>query len=187
MEKIICTQCSAENNTKARFCSSCGYELSKIQTVEIKSTDQQDTKSKSTNKKRLVQSLVMVVFVVICANIGPRLFTKSDSIDSETMKTASEINKNCPIMIDAETRLDNTIALPNNTFQYDYTVVKIEKNSADTLKLKNYIEPILLNNVKTNPQMQYQRDHKWTLRYYYKDKAGLYLFAVNITPEMYSK
>jgi len=187
MEKIICTQCSAENNIKARYCSSCGYELSKIQNEEIKSPDQQDTKSKSTNKKRLVQSLVMVVFVVICANIGSRLFTKSNSIDSDAMKSASDINKSCPIMIDADTRLDNTIALPDNIFQYNYTIVKIEKNSADTLKLKNYIEPVLLSNIKTNPQMQYQRDHKWTLRYYYKDKAGLYLFAVNITPEMYSK
>jgi ribosomal protein L37E len=186
MEKLICTQCNEENNSKAKYCSSCGYELSKIQTEEIKSANHQDTKSKSTNKKKLVQSLIIVVFVVISANLVPKLFSKTDLIDKEAMKTASEINKNCPIMIDAETRLDNTMAFPNNIFQYYYTLVKIGKDNADTLQLKNYIEPVLLNLVKTNPQMQYQRDHKWTLIYQYKDKTGLYLFSVNITPEMYS-
>ena len=88
-------------------------------------------------------------------------------------------------MVDAETRLDNTVALPDNVFQYNYTLVNMEKSSIDTLAIKNFLVPTVINFVKTNPQMKYQRDHKTTLNYYYKDRAGLYLFLISITPDQY--
>jgi hypothetical protein len=101
------------------------------------------------------------------------------------MEIASELNKTCPVMVDAETRLDNTVALPDNVFQYNYTLVNMEKSSVDTMAIKNFLVPTVKNFVKTNPQMKYQRDHKTTLNYYYKDRVGLYLFLISITPDQY--
>ena len=41
------------------------------------------------------------------------------------MAAASEINKTCPIMVDQYTQLDNALALPDNSFQYNYTLIDI--------------------------------------------------------------
>ena len=101
------------------------------------------------------------------------------------MEAASEINENCPIMIDNDTRLDNTVAMPNNIFQYNYTLVNLEKNEINIEELRSFIEPNVVNNVKTNPEMKAYKDNKVTMSYFYKDKKGEYLLEINVTPEQY--
>jgi hypothetical protein len=101
------------------------------------------------------------------------------------MKTASELNKSCPIMIDKETRLDNAIALPKKVFQYSYTLINIDRNLIDTVQLKEILEPQITNTVSTHPDMKMFRDKKITLKYYYKDMEGNYLCAIVITPDKY--
>ena len=88
-------------------------------------------------------------------------------------------------MIDSETRLDNTITLPPKIFQYNYTLVNIEKETVDIIALKEYIEPNITNFVRTNPDMKFQRDNKVTVNYYYQDKDRNYLFTISVTPEQY--
>ena len=101
------------------------------------------------------------------------------------MNAASEINKSCPMMVDKETRLDNTIALPENVFQYNYTLVNMEVATTDVNQLENYVKPILINTVKTNPDMKTNREHKTTMGYSYKDKNGIFLFKILVTPDLY--
>ncbi len=101
------------------------------------------------------------------------------------MKAASEINESCPIMIDKDTRLDNTIALPDNIFQYNYTLVNLEKQEINVGELKNYIEPNVINNVKTSPDMKDYRENRTTMVYYYKDKNGEFVLKINVSPEKY--
>ncbi len=114
-----------------------------------------------------------------------QLFFKAPPLDKIMMGVADEINKTCPFMVDSETRLDNAISFPKNVFQYNYTLVNIEKASTDTLEMREYLEPTITNYVKTNPQMKFQRDSKTTINYYYKDKAGLFLMLISVTPEKY--
>jgi ribosomal protein L37E len=184
--KIECSKCGTENTSNAKYCCGCGYELQKI---EVEDTNQENAISKNKqqgNKKRLSTANIvgLIVGLVVCAAVQ-QLFFKIPSIDKAMMKVANEINKTCPIMLDADTRLDNTIALPNKVFQYNYTLVNWEKSTIDTVALKNYVEPRVINDVKTNPQMQFQRDHKVTMGYYYKDKEGAYVCAVYVTPADY--
>ena len=101
------------------------------------------------------------------------------------METASEINKSCPIMIDSETRFDNAIVLPSKVFQYNYTLINMEIETVDIDMLKNYLEPNIINFVRTNPDMKPQRDNKVTVNYYYQDKNRNYLFTISVTPEQY--
>ncbi|MBF0647375.1 hypothetical protein IR083_00890 [Dysgonomonas sp. GY75] len=63
------------------------------------------------------------------------------------MEAAGELNKSCPVMVDEETRFDNAIAMPNKTFQYNYTLLNFEKESTDTILVKNALEPSILNSV----------------------------------------
>lgn len=101
------------------------------------------------------------------------------------MKSASEINKSCPIMVDQFTRLDNAIAMPDNVFQYNYTIVNHEKSEVNLDTAKKYILPRLVNNVKTSPEMKFARDNHLTMSYKYSDKNGVFVVKYTITPDMY--
>ncbi|MDP4202258.1 MAG: hypothetical protein Q8861_06160 [Bacteroidota bacterium] len=111
--------------------------------------------------------------------------SSNTTLDKAMMEYAGEINKSCPVMIDSETRLDNVMAFPDNICQYTYTLVNMEKNTVDTLQLKNSVEPNIVNFVRTNPQMKYIRDKSVTVNYYYKDKKGIYLFMISVKPDQY--
>lgn len=88
-------------------------------------------------------------------------------------------------MVDEETRLNNVVAMPNNIFQYNYTLVNYEKSEVDVEEFKSYITPNLVNNVKTNPDMKAYRDNDVTLAYNYKDKNGIYILKINVGPDLY--
>ncbi len=88
-------------------------------------------------------------------------------------------------MIDQETQLDNTIALPDNSFQYNLTLINMEKADVDIKALEENIKPGILNSVRTNPDMKMMRDQDVTLMYDYKDKNKDYLFKLTITPDQY--
>lgn len=103
------------------------------------------------------------------------------------MQAASQINQSCPIMVDQETRLDNAVAMPGKIFQYNYTLVNLAKDSINISGLESYIKPMILNNVKTNPDMKSFRDNKITMTYTYKDKYGVFITRIDITPEMYEE
>ena len=185
MEKVNCKNCGTDNLSSSKYCSGCGYELPKIKTEILEEPRQQKPTSNNVRRNQVLGIVAGIIVFGLSYFAVQQIFFKAPSFDKNMMKFASELNKTCPIMVDAETRLDNAIALPGNVFQYNYTLVNIEKANADTSGMKNYLEPVITNLVRTNPQMKYQRDHKTTLNYYYKDKNGVYLFLVSITPGKY--
>ena len=137
-------------------------------------------------KKKNVQTIVGMITGGLALVLVQHFFFKAPTYDQVMMKAASEINKSCPMMVDKETRLDNAVALPENIFQYNYTLVNMEKATTDISQIENYLRPILINSVKTNPDMKINRDNKTTMGYYYKDKNGEFLFKILITPDLYA-
>ena len=140
----------------------------------------------SNKKKNNIGAIVGLIVGGLTFVLVQQLFFKEPTYDELMMKAASEINKSCPIMVDHETRLDNAVALPENVFQYNYTLVNMEKAAIDVPRLENYLRPTLINNVKTNPDMKINRDNKTTMGYYYKDRHGEFLFKILITPDLYA-
>lgn len=187
MEIVNCSKCGTDNTTKAKYCSSCGFELPKVSINDSGNNVQFDSSSKPDNKRKYIGMIVGVIFFFITFFGTQQFFFKSGSIDKDMMNVASELNKSCPVNVDSETRLDNTIALPGKIFQYNYTLLNLDKSNADTISMKNYLEPNIINQLKTNPQMNFQREHKWTLNYLYKDKNGLFLLLIKVTPDKYAK
>jgi uncharacterized membrane protein YukC len=141
----------------------------------------------SNNRKRIIGSVVGTVVAVLVAFFVQQYFFKAPTFDKAMMDAASQINQSCPIMVDQETRLDNAVAMPGKVFQYNYTLVNLAKDSINISGLESYIKPMILNNVKTNPDMKGFRDNKVTMIYNYKDKDGIYITRINITPDMYEK
>ena len=127
------------------------------------------------NKKVNYKVLVITVIAALLGSMGGKYlmdyFGKSKNIiDKELMRAAGEINKHLPIMVDSETRLDSTIALPDKTFQYAYTIINFSKEELNLEELENNLRPMILNNIKTNSDLKHFRDNKVTMIYSYRDK-----------------
>lgn len=88
-------------------------------------------------------------------------------------------------MIDAETRVDSVTLPADKTIQYNYTIIRMEQSYLDPDTVKKILSPIILNNIKTDPEMKFFMDNKVTFQYNYNDKNGLFVFKHVVTPDMY--
>ena len=120
------------------------------------------------------------------ANQNVKSSTNSDLVNPSLLEAANEINKMCPFTVNKDTRLDNALALPNNGFQYNYTLVNVEKSSINVEKSKSNAASILLNQLKTNQALKPFRDNNVTIVYSYSDKNGIFLFSHTFAPEEYN-
>ena len=131
----------------------------------------------------MIGSAVGLIVVVLIQ----QLFFKTPAFDKMLMKVADELNANCPVMVDSETRLDNAFAMPGNVFQYNYTLVNLVKDSINIQDFEEYMKPRIVSNAKTNPDLQLFRDNKVTMNYYYKDLNGIFVSKISISPDQYSE
>lgn len=212
MHYLKCNNCGHYNEVKTEylvFCSNCNKKLDNNYSDWTKRnsdktfddfkqqfcTTEKTNTEKSAHKTKKVKGLkywigfavAFAIFYAIGQIGGEKLvgLFRKPAFDKAMMETASEINKSCPIMIDNATRLDNAIAMPDNVFQYNYTLISMVKDSINVDELKNYLEPTITNFVKTNPDMQTMRDNDVTVNYYYKDMQGVYLLTISVKPEQY--
>jgi hypothetical protein len=183
MEKITCNNCGKENATTSKYCNNCGYELPKpVAIEEVKETAQKKSKTKTAT---LIGIFVCLVLFILGGLGVKQLYNSSMALNAKLMIVAEEVNKACPVVVDKETRLDNAVALPENTFQYNYTLVNVEKSDIDTVGFKATMDPLILNQLKTNPQMKFFRDNKVTMNYLYKDKNGVFVSLISVSPDEY--
>ena len=143
---------------------------------------QQDTFQVTEKKLSRTNIIGLIIAVILVPSYGlVQKYIFSPPIDTQLKTIASEINKMYPIMVDDQTRLDSVLALPGKTLQYNYTFVEMETATVDSADLKVYMEPIILEHVKKDPQMKRFRDNKVTLNYLYGDKNGEYIALIRIT------
>ncbi|QED37601.1 zinc ribbon domain-containing protein [Antarcticibacterium arcticum] len=185
MAKIICTQCGEDNPVTSKFCASCGYALPKDSSQPVADPSATTAMEKKSSKNTIPGTIAGVIFFLLSFFAVQHFFFNEPVFDTTMSKIADEINKQCPMMVDADTRLDNALVLPGNVFQYNYTVMNAELENIDVQAFKTYLEPIITNAVSTDPQMQFQRDYKTTMNYNYKDKNGRHLFLISVTPDKY--
>lgn len=146
----------------------------------------EQTDNKNTRKKTIGTIAGIVAFGLSYFAVQ-QIFFKPVTFDKAMMEAASELNKTCPIMVDSETRLDNAAALPDNMFQYNYTLVNLDKSEVNLDTVKKYFEPGLINNIKTNPALKAYRDNKVTMAYNYSDKNGVFVLKIKVTPDLYAE
>lgn len=106
------------------------------------------------------------------------------SAEKILQKTSAEVNKSCPIMVDEITRLDKT-ATKDKTLTYLYTLINVEENMSDFSDVKKEMNGQLIELVKNNPDLKALRNLGITFIYSYKDKNGVSLFDITITPKQY--
>ena len=90
-------------------------------------------------------------------------------------------------MVDSGTRLDNAISIPGNKLAYNYTLVNLLKADIDIDQLQEQMRPLLVNSVKTHDDLKIFRNNNVTLVYNHKDKDGVFLFKITVTPADYTE
>ncbi len=187
MEKVTCTNCGKENKLNVRYCSGCGHELPKIEKEIIHQPLQQADAVKTNQRKKLIGLIVGALAFGLSYFAVQQIFFSPPSIDKLLMQTANEVNKTCPMMVDQFTRLDNALAVPGNSFQYNYTLINNDKSEISLDTAKKYIEPVIINRVKTDPGLKFFRDKNVTMIYNYRDKNGVFVVKYTVTPDIYNK
>ena len=139
----------------------------------------------SVDKQQIIKTIVGVVVGIAAYFAVQQLFFREPSFDKQLMAAASELNESCPMMVDAETRLDNVVAMPGNVFQYNYTLISTKKEDLDVEVFTNELTPTITNSVRTNPDLQAYRDNEVTMAYYYQDMDGEFLTKILVTPDEY--
>lgn len=185
MEKIKCTNCGTENRDNSKYCSNCGYALPVIDRRNFNEAVPAPKKVQKAYSTNLLKTIISVIAVGLVSMAVQHFFFKPPSFNKELMTVANEISKACPIMVDQETRLDNAIALPDNSFQYNYSLINYHASELNVDTLRKYVEPGIINSVKSRPELELFRENKTTLIYSYSDKVGVYVFKIIVKPEMY--
>jgi len=188
-----CEYCGQEIPMESEFVLDDHYFCSKQHRYSWQNANEnlsiQTPRKDKTNYKKTIIITISVVVIIAGFMIGLKMadiFYKSEtSIDKQLMNTAKEINKSCPIYIDKDTRLDNTISGPGKTLAYNYTLVNLQVNEVDIEALKGYIRPRILNIIKTLPEMKDMRENGVTFIYRYSYKNSIYAFDLKITPNDY--
>jgi len=106
-------------------------------------------------------------------------------LNKELIQLTSEWNKHAPLMLNADIRIDNLIAGVEKTLQVSVTIVSMTKDElSDSVLTK--CKAILLDLVKTDPEMEIFRQKKVSILFMYKDMNGSYICDVTLTPDMYN-
>lgn len=133
-------------------------------------------------KKLLNAKTILSVVIAMATVYGVKAWLNKPADTKNQFEYAAEaVNKQCPMMVDADTRLDNAVA-SEGLFQYFYTLVNIDSDDFNKDTFDNILTPSLINNIKTHPDLKVYRDNQMTMRYNYADKNGNHLSQIDVTP-----
>jgi hypothetical protein len=139
-----------------------------------------------TKKKNLGMRILIGIFILFAITQTLKFFLKEPTlnINDELVKTANEINKHAPIVIDSLTTFDNVNALKGNTLQYNYTL-NTEISAVDTTELIKIAKEGMLEQLKKNPKTAYFKQNNIEIQANYIDKNGIQICKIVVLPNEY--
>jgi len=138
-----------------------------------------------TNKRKTIISLISVIGVGVIAYLATQIFFNPQPADKKLMQIEKDMQKTFPIMIDQNVRLDDAAALPENSFQLNFTLLKLDKSEINLDSIKKYIEECSIVKIKTNPDLKKYLNDITKMNYLFKDKNGEFVFRIDVTTDMY--
>jgi len=128
---------------------------------------------------KILGVVLLIAFLASCKSPEPPAQL------SQIERLAKSINYKCPFMVDPDTRMDSVFFPNDTTFQYDYTLIKVDQEDVDIRGLTTFIGSQLLETVQTSSTMQVHRDSKLNLVFNYRDRKGDFVTQIVIKPEHY--
>lgn len=116
------------------------------------------------------------------------VFTGCNKYYPELEQISEDMNKQCPMQIDADTRIDSTsVSDTPLKINYYYTVVGFDKEQdqlpAPLEDIKKDLQAACAVNLDTVEKMKSFRKNHVTLHYHYKDNKGRNLFDFTVKSE----
>ncbi|WP_348822420.1 hypothetical protein [Flavobacterium aestuarii] len=140
---------------------------------------------KRRRNKILIRKVIKIVFVFVLIFLIQHFYIRNKMIGDEISPLVNHYNSACPMMISDDIRMESINSLPENTVQYDFTLVRVIKENIDVNALKKSVEKEILTASKTNPSLEAFRSNSTTVVYVYRDNNQKLLFKVVLTPEQY--
>jgi hypothetical protein len=97
----------------------------------------------------------------------------------------SRFNKECPILVDDDTRLDEALLLDELEIQYSYTCFNIDAENYDAVNLRKTLTEHLTKTIKEGAEYALARQNKVGYSYVFNDKKGIFLMTIHIGFEQY--
>jgi hypothetical protein len=183
-----CNECGKDNINNLKYCRWCGYELPKVN-VEEKIEPVSKPQKKTDYKKIVISSVVggiaFLAAYFLMQFLVQQVFFGTPCIEKVMMQVTSKFNKVTPVMLDSDTRADSAVFVPPNILQYHFTLVNVKKEEFDTPQFLHYMKPHIVNQIRTNPEMEFLRSQRIIFEYHYSDKYGNHIATIVVTPEQY--
>ncbi len=137
-------------------------------------------------KKNIWQRILigLIAFFLITQLLKFFLREPSFSINDDLVKTANEINKHCPIIIDSLVKLNTVNALQGNSLQYNYTI-QLEKSQIDTVELIKINRQDIISKLKKDSAAKYFKENNIVIRSNYSDKNGAQICSIIVLSNEY--
>lgn len=104
----------------------------------------------------------------------------NEAIESLLLETATKLNKQTPIMVDSETRLDLITSI-GKLMQYKYTMINYDKNNIDSNHFQNEMRTMLIKNQCSDKNVLLFLNNGVSYQYTHIDKNGLLISVVKIS------
>ncbi|MCM0665836.1 hypothetical protein [Flavobacterium tyrosinilyticum] len=136
-------------------------------------------------KQNILLLVIIGVALAVAAYFQFFLSEQADEVSTEITELVEKYNKSCPLNIQEGIRLDSVTLPQERTVQYNLTLIKVAKETAEISVIQEEIRKSLLSTAKANPGLQVFRENDYTLVYSYSDKKKVFLFDVKILPDEY--
>lgn len=178
------------NHPNARYCAGCGFELDKpLKPAQDFSDLKQEylIRRKRNKRNNTIAGFLGIVFFGLVA-IGIFIYTAGKGYEQKLFEFyATQNDKNCPVMINPDVRLEGVEALPEKVIQYKYTLINVLKEEVNIDTLAMNAGPGIVAGVKTAPDLKLYRDMGATFSYTYNDRLGIFIWRFDVTPDMYQE
>ena len=127
-------------------------------------------------------TLVVIFFLSFLTSCNQKSF------NTEMQDIANDTNRKLPKMVDNVTRLENVNILSGKVFQYNYTLVNVEKGSFDSYSFKKNHKIKLISGViqmSKKSGFDFFDVNNVIFSYSYNDKNGNFLLSILVKPSDY--
>jgi hypothetical protein len=122
-----------------------------------------------------------VGYVLVTSLLG--LHHAQGTLDARLAHVADNMNHQLPIMADPDTRLDKVTAGPGSQLTYLFTLPNQSISNLDLPAFETSLRQNIINNYKTNSSMDEMRAAQVKLVCLYKDKTGVLITNITVTPK----
>ena len=138
------------------------------------------------NTKKMFTSVAIALSLIVSISI---LSSCGSVVEKMIDKLVVEVNKQCPMALDGDTRLDSVTHPGKGILEYSYTLINLseENMSLNKDEVLPMVKTVVIEGLKNTTSKELKAILKLgaIFRYTYYDKNGELLFSFDVTPEEY--